>query len=500
MGDFYLNLSDSAKLASTAKHYLQGLGFVSGHNFFDPIRLAHNQGNYLSADLPQLPVLVLSFFFRFLGASDQTVALTGIIFGIICLWLLYRIGCQLFGVKVGLLAVILTAFNLSLVNYALNFTTEILFSLEILLFVNLAMSKHRLKVMFEVLIMGLMLLTRQQAFVFIFAVFLSWLYELWQSPRFARKMKVTMAIGFSVLLIGSWLQSKSNTNAFISPARLLGAIHLPTGEAQGRFLRGVPIPELTPKQIMVKISYNFYNFAIAPDRIAPTLLVWLFIVGFFLKMHSKIARQTYIFFCLQSFLFLLAAVVTLPNARYLHPLIPFIALGASYTLIAFMKLFNLKLRPAVTLVTLTLTLLPSLGHWFIDSRFRSKVYNLDRPPARRVIAARMAQHILPGKLVLTNLDAWAAWYSGMNTMWFPANPEQIKGLEDKIDYIFITNYQSEDQDFNLNSWQKFIDEPISIESSDLGRHFNLLIEFAIPATSIYENREIRGVVFYNAKK
>lgn len=500
--NYFLTLSDSAKLASTARHFLvDGLRYASGHNFFDPRRLALNQGEYLPADLPRLPIWILAGFFKLFNVSDLTVALAGITFFALSLWLIYQIGNRLFGRQVGVLAVIFTLFNLDLVTYSINFSTDILFASEILLFIYfLFLPSRPINLILSIASLGLMLLTRQQAFVFILVAILYLSWSLFKSSKLKSGVKVGIIVISALFLVGFVVRSRFRTNEFMSPARLIGAIHLPTDQAQGQFLRGSEIPELSASQLASKVFYNTYNFLIAPQRIAPPLILWLFFIAIFLK-SPRIESQKFIYFSTGVILlFAFAAAATLPNARYLHPLIPLMAIGAAYALKTIVAILPIRWRTIALVSTVLFVILPVLGHWTIDGRFRKTIYNVDKPPAHRVIAARMNQHINPHELIITNLDAWAAWYENLNTMWFPASPEQLRGLENKVDYIVITDLLASDQDFSLNDWERLLVNPASIKSSSLGQNFDLLLQFVIPAETVYENQEIKGVIFVNAKK
>ncbi len=144
---------------------------------------------------------------------------------------------------------------------------------------------------------------------------------------------------------------------------------------------------------------------------------------------------------------------------------------------------------------IALTVLPTLGNIFIDYRYRKQQLNIDKPPATKVISDVFVQYIPSGELTITNLDAWAAWYHGLSTMWFPVSPDMLKGFENKVKYIAITNYKENDADFALGDWRGLLDEPAIVENQFIKENYHLIETINIKAEQTYENQIIKGVIY-----
>jgi len=108
----------------------------------------------------------------------------------------------------------------------------------------------------------------------------------------------------------------------------------------------------------------------------------------------------------------------------------------------------------------------------------------------------MAQKIPRGELIITNLDAWAAWYQGLTTMWFPVKPDFLGTYDQslKAKYIVITNYLEDDGDFALGEWQEVVYTPHAIKNQFLQDNYFVLDTFIIAPEEVYENRQYQGTI------
>jgi hypothetical protein len=189
-----------------------------------------------------------------------------------------------------------------------------------------------------------------------------------------------------------------------------------------------------------------------------------------------------------------AASLTIPNARYVQILLPLLFINSA------IALDDITARLPATKKFLALgamvgfIVFPRIGELTLDRRSAPMALNFQQPPAYRQIAREMAQTIKPGQLVITNLDAWAAWYEGLTTMWFPLKPEDLDGHQDAVPYIVITSYQENDADFALGSWKEVVYQPDRITDPFLKKYYRVEKIFTIPADQAYENSRIRGTI------
>jgi len=155
-----------------------------------------------------------------------------------------------------------------------------------------------------------------------------------------------------------------------------------------------------------------------------------------------------------------------------------------------------KLRTFFIVAIILLISLPAIGHFTLDARFQNRLLNTSQPPVYRLIAKEMAIDIPRGHLIITNLDAWAAWYEGLTTMWFPISPDQLSvgGKRPTAEYIVITNYLENDADFALGEWKEVVYSPNKISNQLLLENYELVKTFIIPAKDNYQNIEIKGTI------
>ena len=493
-GNIFLTFSDSAKYAEAAKNFILGLGLTIHHLFFASGAMSAFQINQgFTAGFPPLTSLVLSVFFKFFGASDKTVFITGVFFFILNLLLVFIIGKTLGRIKTGIISVAFFLSSLFFYEYAFNFSSETLFIFEILLIVFLYLKTKN--IVLRWLLIGVTIyagvLTRQQTIFVAGALMLASYGEIVHnaSQHLKKKLYVLGSVGalggIALLFI------------ILSPTQILQTSNISTKEAPGTFLRNEQMKLGSGESLVSKVFYNTYNFAKSPERILPPTLLLLFISLLFVKTDEK-TRFVKTFSAISFFSLILAASLTLPNARYIHPILPliFICSVLSLEIIADKLISDNKLRTFFIVAIILLISLPAIGHFTLDARFQNRLLNTSQPPVYRLIAKEMAIDIPRGHLIITNLDAWAAWYEGLTTMWFPISPDQLSvgGKRPTAEYIVITNYLENDADFALGEWKEVVYSPNKISNQLLLENYELVKTFIIPAKDNYQNIEIKGTI------
>lgn len=467
---------------------ISGDGLVIHHSFFSPATLAAYQpGQSWPANFLPLSSWIMSLFFKFLPINDFTIALIGYLFFIICLGLTFFIAKKLHSLRAGILATLLFASSLFFYDYAQNASSEIFFTLEILSFVYLALQKSKIRWL-SLFPLVLMFLTRQQAILFLLSIpayFVIFHLKSWRT----RLITVLSAV---VILSSLYLVAKKDVSSIYSPLKPFYSAQATAGVSQGLYLRGQDYKKdaITPKAIFSKVFYNIYNFAKDPERLAPSVIFFLLILSFFSPKNRQFTYFTATVFVF----FVLGAAASLPNARYVHPIMPLVFISTSLTLIQILDKYSpLNLNFKLFLVLIFITI-PTLGYFTLDARFRRQQFNLDMPPVYRQISKVMADNIPSGQVIITNLDAWASWYEGLTTMWFPISPDLLVGHQDKVKYIVITNYLENDGDFSLGEWREVVYSPDKITNKFLKDNYKILKTFIIQPDQVYENQSFLGTI------
>ncbi|OGC91927.1 hypothetical protein A3D85_01115 [Candidatus Amesbacteria bacterium RIFCSPHIGHO2_02_FULL_47_9] len=483
----YLTFSDSAKFADAARSFLSGQGLSVHHSFFD-VTLLRNyfHGSVWPGGSSPLISFILSLFFRFLPQTDLTIAIAGMFLFVLSSALVYFIALKLHSHLTAIVAILFFLLNPYLIQYAVNASSEILFILIILIFEFVFLyAPGKLKTL-SVIPLVLLFLTRQQAPVFLAAAALS-IFII--SNKLIRSILIISTIVLMAVFVPLAFERPYSP---ASPIKILGSFFISPQNSPGQYIRGLSYDPLSFSQFGSKMFYNLYNFVKDPARIIHPVVLGIFLISLGLK-HSRKELVFHNFLTIFSLtFFILAASATLPNARYVHLILPLVIISSSLGLSEFVS--KIKLRFASVIAVIAVVIIPTLGFYTLDARFRSIQYNTSQPPVYRIIPSIMAQNISKDKLIITNLDAWAAWYEGLTTMWFPLSPGMLTGYQEKIDYIVITNYKESDADFSLGPWKDVVYSPGNITDEFLAQNFRVLTTFIISPDQVYENQSFRGTI------
>lgn len=493
----FLTFSDSAKFAEAAKNLYLHHQFQIHHSFFNPDLISgFTSGAGFKPSFLPFNSYFLAQIFRFAPINDNTVAITGLTFLLGSALLVYLISKKVTSHNLpSLFAVLLFLVNKYFVEYALNFTTEITFIFFLLLAIFLLIRRKLILKLLSLLPLLVLFYIRPQAAVVILALFSTAILFYLSKGNFIPKLiKLSLLVALIFLLIG--IRYKFNYAVLLGG--YAGSLNLPTDNVQGLYLRGGARQELSLAQIFSKTFYNLYNYLRDPSRLFPPLLGLPFLLSFFVGHKKNYSKKFITYFSLTSLsLFLLAASATLPNARYIHPVVPIVFIIASASLFSLSHSKSIK-YPTLTFIVLAFfTILPNLGYFTLDYRFRAQQYNIDKPPVYQLISQDMASVISSNQLTITNLDAWASWYQGLTTIWFPYSPDLLADSLDNISYIALTDYNTTDADFALGPWQTVLDHPDHPEDELISSNFTLVKSFTIPASSNYQNQDYHLFILKN---
>jgi hypothetical protein len=484
----YLTFSDSAKFADAARSFNKGLGLVTNHSFFDEsiLKFHLDDNGWKLSSYPITPLLY-SLLFRLFGESDKILIIFGGLLFVLAGFVTHCLSEKIFGNKVSLISIFLFSFNPFLLEYAYNATSEIVLIFLFVLTGYIFVSNEK-KQLLTIIPLSLTIFTRQQGILIFAALLLFLLNELWRKYGHVSFFVVITFFTIIYLVLINTI-CKYDTCAY-SPSRILGPIWQSSSVAPGVFLRGAvdSVPRLTPIGLTSKIFYNFYNFLKSPDRLVPGLVLGFSIIGMYCcySRDSKNSHRLLYLTISNLFLFVLAASATLPNARYIHPILPFILI---FSALGIVKTINNRY---VVLILTILLIFPTLGDIYVDYRFKNKILNYDRPPIYKLISDKVSAEINSSSLIVTNMDAWMSWYGKLKTMWFPLSPNQLQGYNPE--YLVLTSYNTDDGDFSLGEWKDILVNPKVPSNKFLLENYELKSDIRLGSNGVFENRDVKIVI------
>ncbi len=494
----YLMFSDAAKFADMGRQIIKGQGFSTNFAFFasDFYKLS-GQTPFATNWFPLFP-LAMALNFSLFGAGDKVVVFTSGFFFIFSAVLIFFLAAKLFGKAIGMLSAITFIFTSSMLEYASIGASESLFVWEIILATYLLLFKNKWSSFLAGIIAGLMFLSRQQAPIY----FLGFLILL----VLTKKQRLTGFLAGTVSLLGPVFLIGTGNSINLFGQQPLSLIFERSGlVAQNATLRGgmsqfsLPDVIINFKPLAVKTFYNLYNFYKSlPSLVSPFLAVLYFLSLLRWKKEEIPFRLTTIFLLILS---IVAASLTIPFMRYIHPVVPLmIILGVEMLVWTVSQLF--KPGKKVFLLSLGFILFfvvgPTLGQIFLDSRFLVKTVNSNKPPINFILGKMVGEETRPNDLVVTNLDTWGSWYGERKTVWLPFKPDQLippSGQKTKIDAIFLTSYLANDPAQALGEeWQEVLDKPEQLTDSFLKDNFYLAKKFKIEPGENYGRDAVYGVI------
>lgn len=456
LNSIYLTFSDGAKFALIARNLHLGNGFTTdftfwGNNFYET--------GGISIALPY----IMSFFMRLFGTTDFSVIAFSFTFYLLIIVSTYLLANKIFGKLAGLLSAIAVAANYNFIDYATSGAAELLFTFEIIISAYLLSFKKWWINALGFLMLGIMYFSRPQAIIFIAGLFLYWLIL---------KIGLKKALIYSICLgvIGYFVDTKIiyplSFKYPVTPIFMRGLQSILTyssSMAVSDGLRGAVGSTLTTMDVLKKVFYNLYNFYKAMPEIMNPYLFALFVIGFFRLNFKDEKSSYYIATVFMATLTFLVTALTIPFYRYLHPVVPLIYIGAVGTLVEIVREFVNRRKLTVLISTFLIFFFcvgQTLGILILDSRFEKNTHNIGKAPIYAVMSWKLKEITGKDDTVLTNLDTWGSWYGERKTIWFPLKPEMILPVENKIDYIYLTSYKMNDDNYYMGKeWREIFENP-----------------------------------------
>jgi len=489
----YLSFSDSAKFADIARNLVNGNGYNSNFSNFASEGLGLAQPVTVSRWVPPAMPLAIAGIFKLFRTSDLSVIATSSSFYLLLILTTYLLGKRLFGNLVGLLAAIAVAFNPNFLDYAVSGASETLFAFEIVLAAYLFILGKKRANVFGFLVLILMYFTRAQAIIYIFGFLLLFFLLNFPIKKALSYFSVAFVLGSAIYL----LFSKQGLFAVTQ--------HLP-GVASSDALRGGTL-EAGILPISKKIFYNLYNFyRLLPQIMSPYLWA-LFIIGLFKWGKDRVENSFKIATIFMVAVTFLAAALTIPFFRYLHPVVPLVYIFATTTLLWILGQIVRKEKKLVIISSFLIFIFvvgQTLGIIFLDSRFITKTVNKRKPPVYVVLSRVLRENTTPDSVVVTNLDTWGSWYGERKTIWFPLEPKQLIGPKTgkiPFDAIYLTSYLIDDENYYMGpEWRQIFENPkdpmkwVCNGCDEIAKEFTLKDVYKVAASDDYEKQGASAIL------
>lgn len=454
---------------------------------------------------PPVNYYINALFFKFFGINDSSIIFTSSLFFVLSSVLVYLIGLKIFNSKTAILSAIFYILNLQLLGYARDGASEPLFIFQILLAALFIVIGKRWSLVIAGIVLAIALFTKLQAGIVIVG-FLLWVLLLF------RKDFIKVG-GFIVPLIVVILFNKLG---ILFPQHSVGLPNYLLFQ-QTKLFPGDDLPRsgktnlinlefifANSKTLMSKLFYNSYNFfkiIFSSDNLLPPLTApfitmnYLFSNLLLLKDEKKEQRYFRIITLFLLFISMVTFAITSPHIRYFHIFLPFMIIIFSDFIINILEKFNLsnkKINAVLFLIVIAFGLLPFLGSYILDSRFRRSAYNTNKPYAHKVLGEKVGLNSGKNDLVVTNLDTWGSWYGKRKTVLIPVNLSDLEKLDKakRVDIIFLTDFQKDNEDHPLNNeWEKMFVGSNEVSSKYILDNFVNTKSGKVSSSEVYENRE-----------
>lgn len=474
MDNYFLNFSDSAKYADIARNLVINNDIDSLFNFW-----GYKMTDWIQ---PVTPYSIAAFFKMF-GISDFAVIVTSFFYFVLSLIFVFLLTQKVYKDKLtSVLSTVAVGFNYNLINYATSGASESPFIFEILAGSYFLSLKKWWGNILGAIFMILMYFTRPQAIIYIFGLILYYFISNFT-------WKKGLIYSFVTFISGTLLYALFSKQGLIAVTQ-----NLP-GMAVSDSLRGSTV-DFNLIALIKKVFYNLYNFYKALPEILDPYLFALFVIGLFSRGKDKIQNSFKISVLFMTGLTFLVTALTIPFYRYLHPVVPLIYIIGIATLVSIFK--ESKFRIYITsFLVLLFAVGQTLGIIFLDSRFERKTHNVGKAPIYAEMSYKLKEITGKDDVIVTNLDTWGSWYGERKTIWFPLEPGMILPVKDNIDYIYLTSYKMDDENYYMGKeWREIFNNP---EKQTILPDYEFVAEYEFKAEDNYERENGRAALLVRRK-
>lgn len=497
-----LIFSDGAKMADIARNVVEGRGYGGSFSSFgaDKKILEHlDRIPFPRYDRQPLMPLSIAVFFSIFGVGDVSIIFTSAFFYLLSLVFIFLLGERIFSRWVGFLGAVAFLSFPDFWPYALGGASETVFLLQIVLTFYLFSFGTKKTAVAALFVAALSYFTRPQGFILIAGSVLYYLltYEKTRKQALLKFLIVAVAAALIDLAILSNITGKTFFYSVLSKGADVSVLYtekLPgtTGLRTGVDTKSELLKNITG--VGKKVFYNLYNlYKLQPGILNPYLWA-LFVIGIFIKSEKSGVRNfktATLFMIIVGFV---STSVSIPFFRYIHPFIALIYLIAVDTLLQIEKKLMSGRGYLTGFLILFFAVGIALGNIFLDSRFLSARVNGGKSTIYKQMSEILAAKTEKESLTLTNLDTWGSWYGDRRTVWFTTEPHGVViGDDIPFDYIYLTSYLMDDENYYMNSsWRSIFENPTDKSKWDcegcgvFSEKFELEGVYTFPANGNYE--------------
>lgn len=474
----FLHFSDAAKYADIARNIIFNLGKTSSFNFW-----GSDNAQWIQ---PVMPYSV-ALFYKLFGINDFAVIAASFFYFVLSLVFVFLLTQKIYKDKLtSVLSTVAVGFNYNLINYATSGASESPFIFELVAGMYYLSIKKWWGNVLGVVFMILMYFTRPQAIIYIFGLVLYYFISNFS-------WKKSLLYTFLTFLVGTLIY------AIFSKQGLIAVTQNLPGMAVSNSLRGSTV-DFNLAVLVKKVFYNLYNFYKAIPEIMNPYLFGLFVIGLFSSFAKASQDKLQQSFKLSAFfmtgLTLLVTALTIPFYRYLHPVVPLIYIVGVGALVEIFKEHKFK-NIIATLLILFFAVGQTLGIIFLDSRFERKNKNAGKPPIYAEMSYKLKEVTNKEAVTLTNLDTWGSWYGERKTIWFPLEPSMILPVQENIDYIYLTSYKMDDENYYMGKeWREIF---TNSKNQKILPDYKYVGEYEFKATDNYERENGKAVLLERIK-
>lgn len=208
---------------------------------------------------------------------------------------------------------------------------------------------------------------------------------------------------------------------------------------------------------------------------------------------------------------LLVTAASIPFFRYLHPVIPFIYILGTGTLVETIKqISNSKYTILIsTFLVLLFGVGQTIGYLALDSRFEKNTHNVGKPPVYAELSKILKENTSSDDIIVTSLDTWGTWYGERKTIWFPVEPGMLIDPETKqipFDAIYLTSYMIDDANYYMSDgWRTIFENPNSPHKwicdgcLEIANEYSLKGIYSVYSNDNYERQDAKAILLVKKK-
>jgi 4-amino-4-deoxy-L-arabinose transferase-like glycosyltransferase len=475
----YLSDPNAIDVAQIARNLAEGRGYTT--SVITPLALSTGISPQLTPDItrPPLYVSVLALAMRIGGTSDKTVAFVSIIFLLLTLVLVYRLGRRFFDDRVGIYSVAICAISTGLMMQATSgLETTLLALLVTLLFGVLLLHARSAEPtamrwpLLSGLVLGLCYLVRLECLALLPAVLLYWVFAGGRQ-RWSRMLIVAAAF---VVVALPWVVRTNLVTGRVGVSTLNYELIMNTIAHPGQTLsrQFIDVPQLPvsialrhPLQMLRKLNFGMraaYNGL--PQLLNPYLL-GLFLASLLIRPIRE--RYGLVQWSLMAAIFGMS-IATALYANVLRLLLAFAPIVVVFATAGFMSYvddYTGRRRPSKAAAAARWFRTLALCGWVLLLAYPMADLLFAVPPSRQAPMVQVMREVgKAGDLIVTDVPWYVAWYGHKRALLLPQSVGQLEALRNagvRPDTVYLSpTLLSIPRSENMAAWQQYLfsDRPL----------------------------------------